>query len=73
MSNKGTYVLAMTERETPLHTDYRWYQELLHAFGLGPFSFEEMSGALMHCSQSREDIKKIVAELERNKMLEYIG
>ena len=69
MADKEYFALVDKDGR-PIRTDYRWYNELLHAFGLGPFTYAEATGALMHCSQSREDIARIMNELERTgKML----
>ncbi len=63
------YFVLIDKDERPLANAGRWYNELLHAFGLGPFTHDEGIGALKHCSQSGQGAEKILKDLETSGLM----
>jgi hypothetical protein len=53
---------------------HKYYNELLHAFGLGPFNFDEGIGALMgSLGLTRDEAKHVLNNLLTFKFLTYGG
>lgn len=82
--NNNTYALAYNEKnDTPLaESDFvgiragfpkAYYYQLLNAFGLGPFSFDEGVGSIMSMSRGREESKHVLNNLITLKLITYVG